>query len=100
MRRARVGHEVRAGPREAGEEFLRERIALESVAGDAGGHEVARRVGATVGDGDDMVEGGDFVVEPHGAVDAAAATIAEGGALERALVLRGVDEGVEAWSSW
>ena len=95
MRRARVGHEVRAGPWESGEEFLRERVALESVAGDAGGDEVAGSVRTTVGDGHHVVEGGELVVEPHGAVDAAAATVAEGGALERALVLRSEDERVE-----
>ena len=95
MRRARVGHEVRTGPREPGEELLREGVALEPVTGAAGSDEVAGSVRTTAGNGNDMVERGELVVEPHGAVHATAATVAEGSVLERALVLRSEDEGVE-----
>jgi hypothetical protein len=71
----------------AREEFLWKEIALETITPHAGGDEVARRVGASVGEREDVVEGGDGKLERSGAVDAPAAAVSHRGALDGVLMV-------------
>ena len=85
MHGARVAHEVRTGPGMFREEFVREGIALQLIAADAGQNDVARVMHTAVGERVDMVERRRLEVQRRGAVDAAAATVPHGRTLDGAL---------------
>ena len=89
MRHSRIGHEVRTSPRVAAEEVVWQKIALESVARDTRGDEVAWRVCSAARYRKDVVQRGEIILEPNRTVDTPPATIAKSRALECALVLRG-----------
>ena len=96
---ARVVQEVGACPWMAHEELLGEQVALEAIAGAAGGDDVARHVRPASRYGIHVVEGRALDLERPGAVDAPATAVAHRGALYRALVLerKGGAPGGAAW---
>jgi hypothetical protein len=83
---ASVSHEIRAGPGVGREERVWKEIALQSITARARQDDVAGVVNTTVRERMNVVQRGGFEVEPNGAIDAAASTIAHRGALDRALV--------------
>ena len=85
MHRTRITNEVRASDRVPREELVRQHVALHPVAGGAGGNDVARHVRAAARYGVDVVQRRFHRVERMRAVDASAAAIPHGGALERSL---------------
>jgi hypothetical protein len=85
MHRARVAHEIRAGPRILCEEFVREGIALQLIAANAGKNDVAGMVDSTVCEGIDVIERCRLEVQRRGAVDAATTTVPHGRTLDGTL---------------
>lgn len=81
----RITNEVRTSDRIPREELVRQHVALHPVAGRAGGNDVARDMRAAACYGVDVVECRFHRVERMRAVDASAAAIPHGGALERPL---------------
>ena len=80
-----VSNEVDTGPRVPREELVGEHVPFHSVTRRASRNKIPGGVRATPREGEDMIEGGRIEVEPRGAVDAAAAAVTHGSALERAL---------------
>src|SRR5438874_1267038 len=91
MHGARVQDEVQPGPREPGEEFARQHVALQAVTSRACRHEVAGDVGAAVSDRMDVVESREVKFQRRGAVHTPPAAVAHGGALDRPLLGPGAD---------
>lgn len=88
MHGSRVMNEVAPGPRVAHEELHGEHVSLETIARCARGYDVAGYVRTSLGEWVDVIERGTRDVEWRGAVDAAAAAVAHGGQLDRALLLQ------------
>ena len=89
VHRARIAHEVCPRPRMPSKELDREQVPLERVTSPAGGHQVARHVGAAMRERVDVVQRGGLQLQGLRAVDAAAAAVAHGGALDGALLAAG-----------
>ena len=85
MHGARVTHEVGTSPGIFREEFVREGIALQLIAANAGKNDVAGMVDSTVCEGIDVIERCRLEVQRRGAVDAAAATVPHGRTLDGTL---------------
>src|SRR5881628_2977608 len=83
---ARITHEVGAGPGIGGEEFVGKEIAFQLVAANAGEDDVPGMVHPALGKRIHVVERRRVKIEGAGAIDAAAAAVAHGGALDGALV--------------
>lgn len=83
MHVAGVAHEVRAGPREAGEELEWQQVALEAIARSAGRHEVAGIVCPAARCGHDMIERRRALIERHGAIHAALTAVTQRALPER-----------------
>lgn len=84
MNGACIPHEVGAGPRMTSEEFVRQHVAFEAVTRRAGGHHVAGMIRSAACERVDVVESGDFAVEPSRAVHAATSAVTQRGMFERA----------------
>ena len=91
MYRPRVPNEIRARPRIADEELLRQHVSLQMVAGVAGSHHVARVVGAAVRERIDVIQRRAIDLEGLGAIHAASSAVPHRAALERALEMPGSD---------
>lgn len=89
MHRSRVLNEIRARPRISGEELGRQQVSLQSIAARTGEDDVARYVRTAVRPREHMIERGELELERRRAVHTAAAAIAHGGALDRALLMTG-----------
>ncbi len=85
MHRARVSHEIRAGPGVLCEEVVREGVALQLIAANTGENDVPWMVDATMCEGIDVIERGRLEVQRLGAVDAAATTVTHGCTLDGTL---------------
>ena len=86
---ASIAHEIRAGIRVAGEELVRQHVALHAIAGGASGNEVPGRVRAAARYRIDVVERRFHRVEVMSAVDTPATAVAHRGPLEGALGVTG-----------
>jgi len=82
-----MGDEVLAGPRIAGEELGRQKVAFQSIAQAAGQHDVPRRVSAAVRERVYVVERRYIKIELRAAVHAATAAVAHRRSLEGALLM-------------
>ena len=87
MHGARVVDEVQARPRTAREELTWQQIGLQTIAAATSQDEVARMVGATSGERQDVIQRGVLEIETRPAVHAAATTVTHGRALERTLLV-------------
>ena len=85
----RVQDEVRAGPRESAEELCRQQITLEAITARAGKHDVPRNVRASAGERVDVIQCRKVEFKRRRAVDAAAAAVAHGRALDRSFLVSG-----------
>jgi len=85
MNGPRIAHEIRAGPGIFCEEFVREGIALQLIAANAGEDDVAGMVDTAMGERVNVVERRRLEVQRRSAVDAAAATVPHGRTLDGAL---------------
>ena len=83
-----VVDEVAPRPGVAHEELDRQHVRLEAIALRTGGNDVARHVGASLGQWMHVIQRRMLVIERRGAVHAAAATVAKRGQLDLALLLR------------
>jgi len=87
MYRSRVCDEVLSRPWVSSEELRRQEVSLEAITGAAGEDDVALNVRAAVRQRVDVIECGEIEFQVRAAVDAAAAAIAHGRTLDRALLV-------------
>ena len=85
MHRARVPHEICAGPGIGREELIGKQVALQLIAARAREYDVRRVVHAAMRERVNVIERRGLEVQRRGAVDAAAATIPHGRTLDRTL---------------
>jgi len=89
MHRSRVQDEVRARPRESGEELRRQEVAFQSITSCASEHDVPGNVRATARERMDVVQRRKIEFKSRRAVNAAAAAVAHGRALDRSFLMSG-----------
>jgi hypothetical protein len=89
MHRARVHDEVRTGPGESTEEFGGQEIAFEAIASRASEHDVAGHVCASARQRMNVIQRRKIEFKRRRAVDAAAAAVAHGRALDRSFLMSG-----------
>jgi len=89
MHCSRVHDEVRTRPRESTEELGGQEIALESIAPCTGEYDVPGNVCATARERVDVIQRRKIEFKRRRAVDAAAATVAHGRALDRSFLMSG-----------
>ncbi len=85
VHRPRIAHEVFAGPRISGEEFVRHRVALEPITWGTGRHEIADLVRATARQRYDMIECGTVRIQFGGAIHTPLSAVAQGVSPQRFL---------------
>ena len=83
----RVQDEVQTGPRESREELGGKQIALEAIAARAGENDVPGNVRASTRERMDVIQRGKIEFKRRRAVDAAAAAVAHGGALDGSFLM-------------
>src|ERR671915_1580010 len=90
---ARIQQKVQSRQRISDEEVVRQHVALQSIAGAAGGDEVSVGGEATARAGVHVIDRRTIVLEPPAAVHAAPAAIAHYGALESSLEIKALKVG-------
>ena len=84
MHRTGVQNEVQSRPRIPGEEFGGQQVAFQAITGAARSDEIAWRVDAALGQGKDVIDCRDVVVERSGAIHAAPSAITHHGVFDSA----------------